>query len=177
MNANPVHPLSSDSGNAVSGEQSPSTSTCVQLLDTAGEEVRKDIRDRIERRLKRLCQPEVTKLPVVRDLERDLRSADDDSEFADSEDPIPVILDALIDHRNFRYISVLSTIYDECCKESERAAKIVAEIVDEVTPLMFPPEFAIRIWDEIKVEQAAMFRPVNQNLAAKVPWRALIERA
>jgi len=134
------------------------------------EDVRSSIRDSIERRLKRLGRPEVTKFPVLRELERELRSADDESEFPESKDPIPVILEALLDQRSLINISRLSEIYDQCWKNSEpRAAEIVAEIIDEVTPLVIKPELAIRIWDEIKVRKTAMFfTPVDQSAAAEV---------
>lgn len=139
-------------------------------LDGPGEDVRNAIRDRIERRLKRLSQPEVTKSPVLRDLERELRSADDDSEFPESKDPIPVILEALLDQRSLSTISGLSEIYEQRCKESDwRAAEIVAEIIDEETPLVINPELAIWIWNEIKVRRTAMFfTPVGQSAAAEV---------
>jgi len=156
--------------NMGAGEPDPSVSAAIGRLAGPGEEVRNSIRDSIERRLKRLGQHEVTKFPVLRDLERELRSADDDSEFPESKDPIPVILEALLDQRSLGNISGLSEIYDQRCKKSDwLAAEIVAEIIDDVTPLVIKPELAIRIWNEIKVRNTAMFfTPVDQSAAAEV---------
>ncbi len=146
------------------------TASPAEPLDNPGEDARNRIRDSIERRLKRLGLPEVTKYPALRNLEKELRSPDDDSELPESNDPIPAILAVLMEERSLRNIRSLSEIYDQLLRVNDlAAAKIVAEIIDEVTPLMIPPELATRIWKDIKVQKTALFfSPVDRSAAAEV---------
>ncbi len=50
-----------------------------------------------------------------------------------------------------------------------RTADIVAEIIDEITPLVISPELAAQLWNDIKVRKTAMFYlPVDTNAGAEV---------
>ncbi len=90
-------------------------------VDDHGIRSRDRAKNRVEKLLNLLGQPHATKFCVLRDLEEELQSADDDSELPLSNDPIPVILESLINRRSLRNISGLSEIYDRCCDHSDCA--------------------------------------------------------
>jgi hypothetical protein len=154
-----LSPPPSISGKAGASEPEP--------LDGPGEDVRNGIRDSIERRLKRLGQPDETKSDVLKRLEKELRGSAEDSELPDGANPIPLILEAALNRRKLGSIAGLAQIYDELCNDQQwDSARIVSEIVDDLTPLVIDAELANEIWREIKVRKTALyFAPVNRAVA------------
>jgi len=131
--------------------EDPSFRAAIGWLDGPGEDVRQRTRVIIERWLKRLSSD------VLRNLAAELHRKGDPA-LQEGEDPTPIILTILLERRRFRTISGLSEIHERLCEAGEwRAADIVAEIIEEVTPLVIDPGLAQQLWNEINVRMSAFY--------------------
>jgi len=115
------------------------------------EHVRKGIRERIERRLK-LLRPDVLKY-----LAEELRRKNDPAS-EEERDPIPFVLTTLSERQRFSTIAGLTAIHERLCADADWGqAEIVAEIVEEVTPLVIDDGLAQQISMEMNVRKSAFF--------------------
>jgi len=129
--------------------EDPSFRAAIRWLDGPGEDVRQRTCESIERRLNRL-NPD-----VLRDLAAELHRKGDPA-LQEGKDPIPIILTILLERRRFSTISRLSGIHKKLCEAGEwRAADIVAEIIEEVTPLVIDPGLAHQLCNELSVRMSA----------------------
>jgi len=126
-------------------------SAAIERSDGPGEDVRRGIRDRIERRLKRL-KPE-----VLRDLAEELLEMDE-SVLEERDPPIPNLLEVLLKPGSFSTIAGLAAIDDRLREDSDsEQAKILADIIEEVTPLVIDDGLAVQLWNEIHHRKSAFF--------------------
>ena len=115
-----------------------------------GEDVRRGMCDRIERLLKQLT-PE-----VQRDLAEELLEVDK-SVIEDRGPLIPELLATLL-QPSLSTISSLAAIEDRLCERSDwKMSEIVADIIDEVTPLAIEDELALGLRDAIHHRKSAFF--------------------
>ncbi len=116
-----------------------------------GEDVRRSIREKIERWLKQL------KPKVFRDVTEELLGLDQPA--LEERDPsLPHLLTVLMEPRNFGTIAGLVEIYNGLCEDADwKQAEIVAEIVEDVTPLVIDDGLARQLWNEIHHRDSAFF--------------------
>ncbi len=130
------------------GEREPSILDPVGSSDGPGEDVRHGVRQKIERRLKQL------KSNVLKDVAEELLGKDE-SAPEESNPPLPTLLTTLMEPRNFGTIAGLVEIYDELCDSDGKQANILAEIIEEVTPLVIDDEIARQLWVAIHHRSSA----------------------
>jgi hypothetical protein len=145
-----VSPPPGIDGGAGPGERDHSVGA-IGSFDGPGEDVRRGIRERIERRLKQL------KPRVLRDVAEELLGKGE-SAVEETDPPVPDLLTILLEPRNFSTIAGLVEIYDGLCEDSDwKQAEIVGEIVEEVTPLVIDDGLAQQLWNEIYHRSSAFF--------------------
>ena len=116
-----------------------------------GEDVRRGIRERIERRLKRL------KRVVLTALAEELRRKDDPAN-QEEHDLIRFILTILLERRTFSTIVCLTAIHEGLCLDPDwEQAETVAEIIEEVTPLVIDDGLARQLSIEMNVSKLCVF--------------------
>ena len=128
-----------------------------------GEDVRQRTRERIERRLERLSSD------IMRNFAEELYRKGD-AALQEGKDPTPIILTILLERRRFSTISCLSKIHGKLCEGGEwDAADIVAEILEDVTPLVIDPGLANRLWNEIHIRMSVFcFVPDHHSTTIEV---------
>ena len=143
--------------------EDPSFRAAIGWLDGPGEDVRQRTRESIERWLKRLSSD------VLRNLAAQLHRKGDPA-LQEGEDLTPIILTILLERRRFSTISRLSKIHEKLCEAGGwDEADIVAEIIEEVTPLVIDPGLAHQLWNEIHDRMSAFcFVPDHYSTTIEV---------
>ncbi len=138
-------------GEAGAGERESSLSAAIVGMDDPGDHVRRRALERIESLLKRL------KAEVLRDLAKELFDQDD-SAFEEGTGPIVAHLTTPPKPMPDT-IGALAEIHESLCKKSAdwEQAVLVAEIIEEVTPLAIDDGLARRVRNDIHNRNSAFF--------------------